>query len=639
MIPLHEVPDGVPMRLGVIVRESADPVGGNLVLLRSSPDTHVYLGCLADAGGRVKEWVEVWVQNLDGVKDGPLAYRESLSNRILDERWSKLAEALRELEPEGFIQTGWEVTHPAPTFLNLAKGTAVHPVDASGVQWELCRDDQLLTSAGLPPYSTSTFRYLHQPALRDKTRFIPVVAGAPVGHSTVPCDSVLEYKSLVPFNPQAGLIIARELSPIGFEDYVDLLAGRAWRGLEHGKARMFFTGAYRFLNDTEGIRDGGAYLFLGQRGRAGRFLEVFHLKLELLLDAIRQVRAFVQHQQLPMLNLSADSFRVRLTQTGSGLPAFWTARCQLAKPGQSCALQVKTSDFRYFLRGETSSATVYFPEHIGANVRGNVTVRIRKVLPADREGLVLEGTLVTEEKLSASPYDLIWIQLTLSSGCVDLYGHPYAAEGLAYGEVRFRTVPQRLSETHSAALRSSEGATFPSAPFEVIPLLSTPCDLYALGVLAVRTLLVDDKAPLAIALDEILSLARQASQENGGKGPLEMRIQSVFGAESRYVASLGSHHLFAEVNDATEAFRLIPSELWWSTLAAIIRLFPGIGPDSHCRDYGDAPSLALEANFDPVIKDFHDLARRSRSLIIVDWTANREIHSVIKSYLEQNEGG
>ena len=128
-----------------------------------------------------------------------------------------------------------------------------------------------------------------------------------------------------------------------------------------------------------------------------------------------------------------------------------------------------------------------------------------------REGFVLEGTLVLPEPEPISPRDLLWVRLPLHSSRLDLYGHVYATEGLARGEVRFRTVPQKLSEATISALRAAEGVPFSRCIFEVVPLLSSPCDLYALGVLAVRTLLVHEKTTLAMELNEILSLASQIS--------------------------------------------------------------------------------------------------------------------------------
>jgi len=263
-------------------------------------------------------------------------------------------------------------------------------------------------------------------------------------------------------------------------------------------------------------------------------------------------------------------------------------------------------------------------------------VRLRKVHPPEQGRTSLEGTPVTDEKLSGSPNDLVWIRLPLPSGRVDLYGHLYAGEGLAPGEARFRTVPQQLPDAVVTALRAAEGVAFARSPFEIVPLLSTPCDLYSLGVLAVRTLLVDEETTLAIALDEVLSLARQVAAEHKPDAPLGARVRAIFEKDKRYSASLGPHRLTRQDIDAPEAFQWMPAEVWYDTLGAIIRLFPGIGPDSICRDFGDVPALALETVFNQPLETLENLLVRSRSLILIDWTLNREVHTAIKSYLERN---
>ena len=83
------------------------------------------------------------------------------------------------------------------------------------------------------------------------------------------------------------------------------------------------------------------------------------------------------------------------------------------------------------------------------------------------------------------------------------------------------------------------------------------------------------------------------------------------------------------------AYELLPPEMWYRTLAAIVRLFPGLGPDSHCKDYGDAPALALESAFTKAIEEFENLLVRSRSLIVIDWNANREVHSAIRDLMDR----
>jgi hypothetical protein len=64
-------------------------------------------------------------------------------------------------------------------------------------------------------------------------------------------------------------------------------------------------------------------------------------------------------------------------------------------------------------------------------------------------------------------------------------------------------------------------------------------------------------------------------------------------------------------------------------LGLVLRLFPGTGPDSFCRDLGDAPSLALDRIFEAPIDAFEQLQLRTRSLVVTDWNQNIEIHDAI----------
>jgi hypothetical protein len=206
---------------------------------------------------------------------------------------------------------------------------------------------------------------------------------------------------------------------------------------------------------------------------------------------------------------------------------------------------------------------------------------------------------------------------------------------LAEGEARFRTVAQSLPPEVTSALRAAEGVSLARAPFEVVPLLSTPCDLYALAVLAVRTFLVNQQNTLAVALDEVLSLARRIATEHQPDVPLVTRIASVLNSEPRFGKSLAPHRLVQEPMEPMAALELLPPEMWYHTLAVIVRLFPGIGPDSYCKDYGDAPALALEVVFNKPLEELEQLLIRSRSLIVIDWSSNREVHSAIRDVLDR----
>ena len=249
---------------------------------------------------------------------------------------------------------------------------------------------------------------------------------------------------------------------------------------------------------------------------------------------------------------------------------------------------------------------------------------------------ILEGTLATQDPVKASRSDLVWIRLNLFSGRTDIYAHLEEETSLSAGEYRFRTIGQRFSPEWVQALRASEGVPTPKTHFEIIPLLTTPCDLYSLGVLAVRTLLVDDQTTLPVALDEAHSLAHELAQHHDRATPLGERIGAVFGNDDRWKKSLGPQRLTREALSPEDTFGIVPSELWWDVLAMIVRMFPGMGPDSVCRDFGSAPAGGLHRVFDKTLADLEGLLAKTRSLVVIDWRSNREIASVLRSALTSN---
>lgn len=611
--PVSAADAGAPLRMCAVLRQPADAAAGALVSLGEEPDASRFLGCIVDAGGRLHEWIEWSVQTADLPGASPLG--GTLNNLALDAMWTRRAWALRDLAPRLFVQTGWESNHPAPMFLDPAGGEP-----PSTAPWELCRDDSALAAAGHPTYSGTLERYLWNGAASEPRRFIPVHPGAAAEETIAAVFSI-------PFNPAGGFLLAQTFMPLSLEAFSDALGGCPWPGLPMGRNNVPLDPVYRALRHMEEPEAPGSHLFSARRGRSGRLAEVFHLKLHLLLEAAKSVRAMVAATQTPMLDLSAASFRVTLAEPASGLPFLWTARPILVSPGTALGLTVPTTDesLRYFVPGPLGP-TRYRPAEFGRVASGrSSSVRIRKVNAA--EAIDLEATLIAEENLPEASSDLLRLHLRLGDGeRITLYGHLDAKEALAAGETRIRTVPQVLSVGAAAALKAAEGTSISGASYEVLPLLSSPCDLYALGVLAVRLLLVNDGNTLSAALDETLSLARQASGAGEAADSLNERLAACAQEDPRWSETLGPHRLL----QGPPAPDLLPTDLWWEALAAIVRCFPGVGSDSTCRDLGDVPSGALETVFDRLIRDLEALTARTRSLIVIDWEQNREIRAAIQ---------
>src|ERR1700730_1174532 len=627
-----------PIAISVFVEIERVPGGSPFILLRETIDASVYLGCLADNSNHPKAWIEIWIQNVDRIAFGFRARLELLTNILLDRRWSDRVAVVRSLKPEGLIETGFESIHPPPMFLEPKKGCVACPIEpASGRRFNLCLDETALGRAGLPSYASSVHRYLWNGPVDGEPVFVAVKSDAPLKPGVKRLSDL--FGELCPLNPASGLLMVRPLAPLGLIEFADLLSGKPWSGLHSGRHLFRLGGAYADLEDPEAILQRGGHLFSGGSGEAGRLLEVFHLKLNLILQALAEVRAAVGRQQLPFLALNAESFRVQLSEIGTGLPLFWSARVDLSESSCALPLPVGNGESRYFLPPELSGQSIYRPQTRSVFERGLATVRIRKVLPPGMDGTSIEATLATDERLNVAASDLIHVCLRLGSRRVDLFGRVDESQALATGETRFRTLPQILAESTRNALELVAGTPVGNVSFEILPLLSSPCDMYAGAVLATRILLVDEEMTLPVALDEMLSLACQVASEFNPAIALGDRILTIVERDRRWAASLGPHRLIREATARDIARRVLPANLWWETLGVVVRLFPGIGPDSICRDFGDAPASALDRIFEEAINRLSILLLRSRSLVVSDWNQNLEIHDAIYEIVAKRHGG
>jgi hypothetical protein len=504
----------------------------------------------------------------------------------------------------------------------------------SGTPWKLCVDEGLLQQKNLPSYAGSLHRYLYVPALGEESQLVPVTSGAPTNASTKPLSEICgDSAHIISLNPGAGLMLVKKHNPIGLEAFADILSGVAWDGLKHGRSVLELGEQLNALRKDEAVLTADGRLFLEAHGQCGRLVETFHLKLRLLADIVSSVHSMVYHLQRPLLNICPDNWQVKLGEPGRGLPFLWTARAVLSDPGDAIPLAIESSDLQYYLPALESGTSIYRPLVTSLPTKGRASVRIRQVLPDTSDTTAIEGTFTTQERIDMARNDLVGFRLNLACGQVNLYAHLEADSAMAPGEWRFRTVAQNKDDTEVSDLRAAEGVPIPDVPFEIIPLLSSPCDLYSLAVIAVRILLVDTTNSLPVVLDETLSLPRQIGVDYDESTSLEMCISDVFNKDERWLESLGPHHLTFDKITSDEAFSLIPSELWWTTLAIILRMFPGLGPDTECKDYGDAQQGGLHKVFERTLTDLDNLILRTRSLIVADWKSNQEISGVIQRYL------
>jgi hypothetical protein len=527
------------------------------------------------------------------------------------------------------------VSHQArPLVLDLESGQLV-PLPGSELQeeWTLCRDEAVLAAQSLPGYTTSMSRFLYDPAQGENSDFL-LVSGPQVQNERVflPQDRVALTERYVPFNLEAGHYAIRRLAALDLAEFKDLLGGKKWDGLDQAKNSFLPGGLHQTLQDMEQLRDRGEHLFRSGEGLAGRMSEAFFLKLSLWQELIRLVQVAVAKFQVPFFSLTPASFRVRLAGISPHLPWLWAFQTELLDIPDSIVLPVNTEETRFFKALLTDGLSVYRPQAMTDSIRSQGMLRIRQVRDSGKGEVILEGTLATGERLHTEVSDLVHITVPLGEKSCSVYAEVSPKDGLAEGEVRFTTLAQSIDPETRKALESSQGVPLPRTPFEIMPVLRTPCDLYSLAVIGVELLLVDGGNTLPIALDEALSLARQTGVEWKAEESLESRMAKIFEADPRWRTNLGPHRLLPEEIEEEEGTQLIPLSLWIRFLAVLIRCFPGMGPDSYQNDFGAASPFALETAFKGPSADLEILRKHARSLIVQDWSYNQEISSVIKEF-------
>jgi hypothetical protein len=630
--PLY-APADAAVRLCLVLRARADPVAGWFVPVRETFDSRVFLGCLTDQRGTVLQWVEIALQTPDFAIDGPESVRQHWNNQLLDMRWKNNIKVISASAPESIISGTWETEHPIPMFLDPVKRKLCPLVDSdSGHTWTLCCDDQLLMENKLPQFSTNLFRYLHIKSGDGQNLFLAVQDDAPQTHCVQLLRDALAAQGWLAWNAGGYLMQVGTFSSLSSEAFLDVLGGSSYDGLPIGKVPADFDRIGAILRDTGEMASAGT-VFLGRHGRRGRIVESLHLKLKFLADAVQQTQAMIRSLQRPLLNLQCASFQISLANPAVALPFLWTAQTRLIDPGDAARLTFSDAQAAVFTRGVKISPGVYQPAVEGRDMATDKAIlRLRTVTIESDGSCWIEGTLSNLEAVTPRSDDLICLRVGLSGQRLLLAGSAEKDSALAAGEYRFQSMRQPVAPALAESLKAAQGAALQPIWMQCVPRMDTAYDLYALAVMALRTLVVHAGNPLPVAVDELHSLARQIAGEYSADKPLSVRITDLFLRDPRWNKTLGPHHVFHAADAQENAGDLIPAALWADILALMVKMLPAIGPDSLCRTYGTMPAAAMANVFDPVVAKLDRLLIQTRSLIVIDWQVNREVHSVIRRF-------
>lgn len=623
LIPLRN--GGAWLEVHLALSRSADEEPWTPVLLRTCVDVRVLLAALIDRGGAVREWLEVWLQTPPN-PDHNQRIGSDCINATLDARWDALVNGMLRTDRAKVLVTGCEHRSPQPLWLDVERSESWPPAIGEGADIELCTDEAALGAAKLPSYAGSASRYLWRKG-RPQEGFLRVSDGAAETQAAPPWAT--STSKLLAINPQAGRMLIRRHAPFDLDTYADFLSGR-------GLGRANTNSPFVFVDPTneppldacDQLQQSGAFFIPTTRGLAGRFLETFHLKLVLFAQIVKAVQANTESLQVPMLGLSSSSFRVDFAAPASELPILWTARASLVDTSLARVMPLPATEKRRFQRIAEPRSMIYSAPMGTPPVRGEGTLRIRK-MSTEADRYILEATLATDEYLSVRDSDLLYLELPMAGEpSVSVYGQLDTTEALSVHERRFRSFPSTWSPAVYAALNRMEGHVFRNVRFETVAHLGARHDLYSLGVVGTRILLTHARHTLAESIDEVLSLARAMGRVDGLTAA--QRAQQLALADARWHTALGPQHHGHGCATPEEGYRWVPMELWWDAVATVARFFPSAGVFSHASDFNDPTELPLHKTYDEPLRDLERLIQHSRSLLLSDWLANREVARVIQ---------
>ncbi len=379
----------------------------------------------------------------------------------------------------------------------------------------------------------------------------------------------------------------------------------------------------------------GFYLRQWQ-GSTPPLAEILHLKLSLLHGILTAVESATRSRRLPLLNLKTRSFGLDWSGERAGL-ALWSVQPVLDIPSAATRwLGGGDGDDPVFLLAEEPAASIYRHPDITAPrfVRGNVRLRQLKTAGTQKDFLETEGTLLLTEPLPRAT-DTVLIHCPLAA-------HPIRANITSLepsrGEIVFRTARWRPAPDIAASLADGGQAPAPmDCDCAIVPRLSTPADLYALGVIALEILCGGSGQGLPMIVDETLRIAQRLSQEKTSVDAIPDTLASWQRREpdANWSSVLSCRHLANPAPDAESAARMVPPVAWHSALTWALRLLTGSCTQAYCQSPGEgsaqSPHLALEQP----LKDLRNLLQRTRSLVSLEWKANLDLRDHIMAVMEK----
>lgn len=507
----------------------------------------------------------------------------------------------------------------------------------------VCRDDDLLASAGLERYSSSTARYLHAQAdgasggsssrfytwskntgtqanegvivrrrhelYRDAAALFERDDLSPADvqklEATFPCWTC-EHRDecygksaadgvpirvedrVAPLCYYDSEILAFELLDLHFDELCDALGGarpRAGTGEAASPAReLTASRVERVLDKRPG------WLFENEAGNR-LALEVLHLKLIAFEQLCRGLQVIHERAGRPHLGISPQNVMARISSGGLGLPARWQFSVKLIDLGAQyrvVPLDLDSSAAPELLLPEPDAARTYQSPIVklsdfSRDVEMRMAAKAVRV-DAGRRLQVVEATTRGVRIGDVRPGDVVRIAPFRSL--------PGLGEGALAGVVDEAGAGNARI---TVELSPGDGATLPTA-FDANATFfrryQAPCDLYGLGMMLCRALLVNDERDIFKVEEEVIQrLDRLRLAISGTAGATRAWITTTLISQLDFDGPFSSASVLYDAKMRFDVAQPVPDALWTDVMVFAFRLLSDLDDFGFFAHDGDAKAL------------------------------------------------
>lgn len=441
-----------------------------------------------------------------------------------------------------------------------------------------------------------------------------------------------------------------QLLHIHYDDFCDLLGGANWddfkrdfrnRGVSSGQAFVMSKLVEPALSAT--------HQFIYEEDRSGLLpIEILRLKMIAFTQLCHGVRALHRRCRQPHLDLTPASVMANIIPPGRDLPARWSFQVKifdlaatapfvpLPELAEACAgIFAPPHNYNQLYTSPTIKDTPFgLWEHLHLTIR---EAAAREEGEAQRTEIEIDLFSDQMRMAEISTHDLLRVVLNAPAhglGHVEVWGRKIGE--LPRG-VRMRGVLASRDPQTLAALGKIANQSFPNARVAHYKTYFTPCDVYSLGMLLLRTLLVNDQNDLSRVAKIVERVVQRLALDLKPEAEVpEHRVIERLLPLLRENEEVFSKNALLYKREHRELRRnAVPEELWQDILIFAFRLLTHVPGFSICAHHGDYEWDRPEANLERVLQFVQNINQAIHAEIFGSQERNREIGEVCDEVLNK----